>query len=311
MVAAMDVFDGIDALPALARPAVAIGNFDGVHLGHRALFAAARRAADADGGAAVALTFAPHPSTILAPARAPRLLTARSRKLELIGACGIDATVIIPFTPATAQLSADEFIDDIVVRALGARHVIVGWDFCYGRARAGTIATLRAHGARAGFAVEVVAKVEIAGAVASSSGVRAALAIGDVAGARQLLGRPAEITGTVVHGKQLGRTIGVPTANVAPDTDLLLAPGIYACRLTAADGVTRAGVASLGTNPTVTQDGPLVLEVHVLDWAGDLYDQHVRVDMIARLRAEARFDGLPALLAQIQRDIADARIALA
>ncbi|MCE9579447.1 MAG: bifunctional riboflavin kinase/FAD synthetase [Deltaproteobacteria bacterium] len=307
----MDVFDGVDALPALPTPVVALGNFDGVHLGHRALFAATIRAARAIGGTAVALTFAPHPSTILAPARAPRLLTARARKLELIAAAGIDATVIVPFTPATAQLSADEFIDGIVVRALAARHVVVGWDFCYGRARAGTVETLRAHGARAGFAVEVVDKVEIDGAVASSTGIRAALTIGDVAAARQLLGRPPEVTGVVVHGKKLGRTIGVPTANVAPDTELVLGPGIYACRLVTADGIARDAVASLGTNPTVTQNGPIVLEVHVLDWQGDLYDQRVRVDVIARLRDEARFDGLDALVAQIARDIAAARAALA
>lgn len=307
----MDVFDGLDALPTLPAPAVAIGNFDGVHLGHRALFTAAIAAARRLGGAAVALTFAPHPTTILAPDRAPRLLTARARKLELIAAAGIDATVIVPFSATTAQLPPDEFIDGIVVRALAARHVVVGWDFCYGRARAGTLASLRAHGARAGFGVEVVDKVEIGGAVASSTGVRAALATGDIAAARRLLGRAPEVTGVVVHGKQLGRTIGVPTANVAPDTDLVLGPGIYACQLVAADGIARDAVASLGTNPTVTRDGPLVLEVHVLDWQGDLYDQRVRVDVIARLRDEARFDGLDALVAQIARDIAAARAALA
>jgi riboflavin kinase/FMN adenylyltransferase len=303
----MQVFAGHRALDrALRAPAVAIGNFDGVHRGHQALLAAARAAADAQGGEAVVLTFDPHPISVLMPHLAAPLINTTARKCELLAERGVDATVVEPFVPELANLTADEFVDQVLVDALRARHVVVGWDFHYGAGRTGTTETLRAHGARRGFTVEIVDRVTIDGEPASSTRVRGHLRAGDLAAAEKLSGHGYDVDGVVVHGAKRGRTIGVPTANVAPDGDLLLAPGIYACRL---DG--RAAVASLGTNPTFVERGKLVLEVHVLDWDGDLYDRRVRVAFITRLRDEAKFDSIDALVDQIRADIADARKHLA
>ncbi len=189
-----------------------------------------------------------------------------------------------------------------MLRALSARAIVVGYDFTYGARRAGTVEHLRAHGTRAGIAVDVVAPVEVGGEIVSSTRIRAALAAGDVELAAKLLGRPWDVDGVVVHGAKRGRALGVPTANIAPTSPLPLRPGIYAVTL---DG--RPAVASLGTNPTFVAGNALVLEVHVLDFDGDLYDRHVRVAFVARLRDEARFASVDALLAQIRADIAAAR----
>jgi riboflavin kinase/FMN adenylyltransferase len=275
--------------------AVAIGNFDGVHLGHRALVARAR----ARGPLAVALTFDPHPGALLSPTGAPPAITTLERKLELLADAGADAAIIEPFTHALAALAPDAFVDAILLGATRATSIVVGYDFCYGARRAGTIDTLRA---RAGVPVDVVDPVSVAGEVASSTKIRGLLAAGEVAAAAQLLGRRYDVDGVVVHGAHRGRTIGVPTANVAPAAPILARPGIYAVTL---DG--RPAVASLGTNPTFTPAANLVLEVHVLDFDGDLYDRTVRVGFVARLRDEAKFDSVAALVAQIHLDIAAAR----
>lgn len=304
----MDVIRFAPAPPrALARPAIAIGNFDGVHRGHAALFAAAR--AVADGGDVCALTFEPHPVQVLAPAAAPPRLTTARRKLELLAAIGVDVAIVLPFTPAVAATSARAFVADVLGAALGARHVVVGADFTYGHGRAGSIATLRADGAAAGFAVTVVAPIEVAGAVASSTWIRAALRAGDLATAHAVLGRRFDVDGVVGRGAGRGRGLGVPTANVAPAGDLVIAPGIYAVTLARPGVDDRAwpAVASLGTNPTFVDGGALTLEVHVLDFDADLYDAEVRVTFVARLRDEARYASVDALLAQIAADIVDAR----
>lgn len=292
------IIRGHEEAPAWPDTAVAIGNFDGVHCGHRALLATARALASH----VVALTFDPHPSALLAPATAPAALTSLERKLELLAEAGADAIVIEPFTRTLAALSPDAFITEIVLRALSARAIVVGYDFTYGARRAGTVEHLRAHGTRAGIAVDVVAPVEVGGEIVSSTRIRAALAAGDVELAAKLLGRPWDVDGVVVHGAKRGRALGVPTANIAPTSPLPLRPGIYAVTL---DG--RPAVASLGTNPTFVAGNALVLEVHVLDFDGDLYDRHVRVAFVARLRDEARFASVDALLAQIRADIAAAR----
>ncbi|MEZ4404049.1 MAG: bifunctional riboflavin kinase/FAD synthetase [Kofleriaceae bacterium] len=300
------------ALPRpLVRPAIAIGNFDGVHHGHRALVTAARAAAGA--GDVCVLTFEPHPAEVLAPARAPVRIATPARKLELLADAGVDVAVVVPFTPALAASTAAAFVDDVLVAALGARHVVVGDDFTYGHGRAGTTATLRAHGERAGFATTVVAPVCVGAAAASSTRVRAALAAGELAEVRALLDRPYDVDGVVVRGAGRGKGLGIPTANVATDGPIAARPGIYAVTLATLDGDRRArpAVASLGTNPTFVDGGALVLEVHVLDFDGDLYGRRVRVGFEAWLRAEARYTTVDALLAQIHADIAAARTRLA
>ena len=207
---------------------------------------------------------------------------------------------------------ATAFVDEILAGALGARHVVVGADFCYGRGRAGTVATLTADGARAGFATIVVPPVMVGDRPASSTRARAALTAGDLDGARALLGHGYDVDGVVVRGAGRGKGLGIPTANVAPDGAILASPGIYAVTLARLDrgGAPLPAVASLGTNPTFVEGGGLVLEVHVLDFDADLYGERVRVEFVARLRDEARYDSVAALLAQIDRDIADARARL-
>lgn len=309
----MEVVHGhrnVSARAGTAVAAVAIGNFDGVHVGHRALIERTRALAAASGLRAVALTFEPHPSAVLGPRAAPPRVASLARRLELLAAAGLDAVVVEPFTPELAAYSADAFVDDVVLGALGARAIVVGYDFCYGQGRAGSTDVLRAHGARAGALVEIVPPVEVGGEVASSSKIRAYLRAGDLPGAGRLLGRRWDVDGVVVHGAKRGRAIGVPTANIAPDSDLVIAPGIYAVTLTPEAGAPLPAVASLGTNPTFVEGGGLVLEVHVLDWDGDLYDRRVRTTFVARLRDEARYDSVDALLAQIRLDIAAARAAL-
>jgi len=316
----MEVFDGHRALaerPKLPAPAVAIGNFDGVHLGHKALLDDALAAAAARGGTSIAYTFDPHPTAVLAPHVAPTLITTRSRKLELLEAAGIDVVVIEPFTPELAALSPSDFVERVLVGAIGASHVVVGWDFTFGKGRAGNTVTLAEHGRRAGFTVSVIDKVLVDGEVASSTRIRNYLRHGDLAGARRLLGHPYDMDGTVVHGAKRGRALGIPTANILPDGALQVPTGIYAARLRALPGPGLPGgayldaVASVGTNPTFVDGGAVTFEVHVLDWDGDLYDRHVRAQLIARLREERKYPSADAMMEQIRDDIRQAREVLA
>jgi riboflavin kinase/FMN adenylyltransferase len=305
----MDVFAGHRALTrSLRSPAIAIGNFDGVHRGHAALIREARSLAGPHGDAVV-LTFDPHPVQVLAPHAAPPLITTPARKLELLAAAGADAVVVEPFTAELAALHADQFVAEVLAGACGARHVVVGADFTYGKSRGGNVETLAAAGVRHGFDVSIVAPVAVDGEVASSTRVRGYLRAGDPRRAAALLGRPYDIDGEVVRGAGRGKGLGVATANVRVDGELLASPGIYAVTLERVGGDPHPlpAVASLGTNPTFTDAGTLVLEVHVLDFDADLYGARVRVGFVERLRDEARFDSVDALLAQIAADITAAR----
>jgi riboflavin kinase/FMN adenylyltransferase len=219
--------------------------------------------------------------------------------------------VVEPFTRELAGVAPTAFVDDIVVFALRARAIIVGYDFSYGQGRTGTVEALQAHGIHAGIEVAVVPAVTIDGEIAASTRIRTLLRAGDLARAERMLGRPWDVDGVVVHGAKRGRAIGVPTANIATEVELAVAPGIYAVTLGVEGGPAMPAVGSLGTNPTFVDDGGLVLEVHVLDWSGDLYDRRVRTTFVARLRDELKFDSVDALLAQIRRDIDQARAALA
>jgi riboflavin kinase/FMN adenylyltransferase len=302
----MEVVRGHRQAPAWDRAAVAIGNFDGVHLGHRALVQRARMLAEAHDARTVVLTFDPHPSAIFAPSTAPKQVASLARRVELLGEAGADVVVIEPFTRELANSAPHAFIDDVVLHALRASAIVVGYDFTYGAGRAGTSEALRQHGGRAGVEVDVVPAVERGGEVASSTKIRAHLRDGNLHGAEALLGRRWDVDGVVVHGAKRGRAIGIPTANIDPHSDLPIAGGIYAVTLRV-DGVELPAVASLGTNPTFVEGGAQTLEVHVLDWDGDLYDRVVRTTFVARLRDEAKFDSVDALVAQIHADIAAAR----
>jgi riboflavin kinase/FMN adenylyltransferase len=307
----MEVIRGHATAPGWANgAAVAIGNFDGVHKGHQALIRRARELAGAHDAKTVVLTFDPHPSALLAPQGGPPAVCSLDRRIELLGQAGADAVVIEPFTRELASYAPHAFIDSIVIGALCARAIVVGYDFSYGHGRAGTTDALRAHGGRAGVEVDIVPAVTIDGEVASSTRIRALLREGDLAGAETLLGRRWDVDGVVVHGAKRGRAIGVPTANITPDIALPVRAGIYAVTLSVEGGAPRAAVASLGTNPTFVESGGLVLEVHVLDFDADLYDKRVRTTFVERLRDEARFDSVDALIEQIRRDIDAARLAL-
>lgn len=314
----MEVVRGLAAKPRWDKAAIALGNFDGVHLGHRALLDRAIARARELSGKSVAVTFDPHPTAVLAPQHAPALLTTVARRLEWLEHTGVDAAVVIPFSAELAAMTAEDFVEQVLLQHLAAAHVVVGYDFGYGRGRAGSAATLSAHGARAGFGVDVIAPVTLAGQAASSTAIRGHLRLGDLASARRLLGHAYDLDGVVVHGEKRGRTLGFPTANVEPDLPLVLGSGIYACRLAVFEdarpttlGPALPAVASLGTNPTFVDGTRRTLEVFVLDFTGDLYDRRVRVELVTKLRDEARYPSIDALVAQITRDVQDARRALA
>jgi len=291
------------------RSAVAVGNFDGVHRGHQALVAAAVAGARAKGGAAVLLTFDPHPARVLRPAAAPRALTTLAQKEELVSALGIDRLVALAFDREVAALSPEAFAREVLEAALGAHHVVVGESFRFGQARQGDARSLEALGARHGFDVQVVPPVLQGGRPVSSSRVREALAAGDVAEAAALLGRPYALDGRVVRGDGRGRTLGIPTANLAAEDQLLPAHGVYAGRCRVADGGWRAAVVNVGERPTFGGAG-LVVEAHLLDFAGDLYGASLRIALVARLRGEQRFASAAELVSRIREDIAAARAVL-
>ena len=310
----MDVLRGASEAQSrgIAAPgvAVAIGNFDGVHRGHQALLRTVVDKAPALAARPAILTFDPHPARVLSPDRAPPLLVTPERKLELLALSGVEVAVLEPFTEALAALSPEAFARDILANALGARLVCVGWDFTFGQKRAGTPEHLRAFGERLGFSVEVVEPVEVDGAVCSSTRIRALVGDGRVEDAATLLGRPFEIEGTVVRGAGRGRTIGVPTANVAPEAEVLPKTGVYGATVLLPDGSRARAVVNIGTAPTFTAGASAVtVEAHLLDFprpggSGDLYGQRVRLELRFRLREERRFPSVDALVAQIRDDLA-------
>ena len=298
----------------LAGAVLAIGNFDGIHRGHKAVIARAKALAAARGAPCVAVTFEPHPSDYFAGPGTIFRLTPRADKARLLEALGVDGMVVLPFDAAMASMSADTFVRDVLLARLGAAAVVAGYDFHFGKARAGTPAFLVAAGVEYGFDVEIVPKVEADGdgpiRVASSTATRAALERGDVAEATALLGHAFSITGTVLAGQRLGRTLGFPTANLVADPSCRLRHGIYAVRATVA-GRTWDAVASWGRRPTVEIDGLPLLEIFLFDFSGDLYDRDMQVDFVAFLRGEAKFDSLEAMTTQMHADVAEAKAALA
>lgn len=313
----MDVITDLAALrPPAAGSAVTIGQYDGVHLGHRAVLRQVRQRAEAGGHQSVVVTFDRHPATVVRPGSAPRLLTDLDQKLELLAASGhVDRTVVIRFDRERAQEEAAEFVQEVLVDALGARVVVVGRDFHFGRSRAGNVDLLRQLGERCGFDVVGVDLVGIPGVqgALSSTVIRRLVAAGDVVAAASLLGRPHEVRGDVRRGDNRGRDLGFPTANVAvPDDILLPAEGIYAGWYGRATGDVHPAAISLGRRPTFHSDGaPAVLEAYLIDFDGDLYGERAAVRFVRRLRAEQRFGSVEALIDQTKLDVEAARTVLA
>ena len=292
---------------AEAPIALTIGNFDGVHRGHQAMLSRLRASARESGLPACAMTFEPHPREFFAPDRAPPRLTSLREKLALIAAQGMDRSYVCRFDYRVAQITAEEFIERILVRGLGVAVLLVGDDFRFGARRAGDFKLLAQHAARYGYSVEAMDSVTLDGERVSSTAVRQALHDGDLARATRLLGRPYSISGRVVRGDGLGRKLGFPTANVQMKHNRPPLTGIFAVEVDGVEkGVVR-GVASLGVRPTVKQAGEPVLEVYLLDFAGDIYGRHVRVDFLHKFRDEAEFADLSMLTQQIAQDVSNAR----
>ena len=291
----------------------ALGNFDGLHRGHKAVLMRARALATARGVAAAVLTFEPHPSDYFSGASTIFRLTPLGLKARLAERFGMDGLTVLPFDPALAAMPAEAFVTDILVGRLRAGGVVAGYDFHFGARRGGTPAFLQDAGRRHGFAVEIVDKVATDPSglteTASSTATRAALEAGDVARAAVLLGHDYSIVGSVLPGQRLGRTLGFPTANLQADPSCRLRHGIYAVRATV-DGIVHDGVASWGRRPTVDNGAPL-LEAHLFDFAGDLYGREMEVAFVAWLRGEEKFASLELLTAQMHDDAARARAMLA
>jgi riboflavin kinase/FMN adenylyltransferase len=304
---------GSDALPERLRGGVvAIGNFDGVHRGHRSVLDRALEEAGKLGVPALVLTFEPHPRKLFQPDQPLFRLTPPSLKARLIEACGFDAMVEQCFDREFAGLTAEEFVSEILVGRLGIRHAVTGFDFHFGKARGGGPAYLMEAGGRHGFGVTLVDPFrDEGGEIVSSSRIRERLASGDVEEAAGLLGHRFAVEGEVIGGRKLGRTLGYPTANMALSDDVRLAHGIYAVRFRRADGSLHDGVASFGRRPTVTSDGAPLLETFVFDFSGDLYGETCRVSFFSFLRGEEKFEGLDALVEQMKRDEEEARAFMA
>jgi riboflavin kinase/FMN adenylyltransferase len=284
-----------------------IGNFDGVHRGHRAMLDRLVAKARELGIPCSVLTFEPHPREFFSPATAPTRLSRLREKLELIAEAGIDRTHVLRFGARLAAMSAERFVQEVLVQGMAVRWLLVGRDFRFGARRAGDFEFLKAAGAREGFGVEAMDDVLEGVQRISSSGVRAALAAGKLEDAGRLLGRPYTMSGRVAHGEKLGRTLGFPTANLVLRRLPPLA-GIFAVEVEIEE-MQRAlrGVASVGRRPTVKENAAPLLEVHLFDWTGNLYGRHLRVKFLRKLRDEAKYEGLEALRAAIARDAADAK----
>lgn len=310
----MRVCRGLPVKPE-APVAVTIGNFDGVHLGHQAMLARLEEAARRLDLEACVMIFEPHPREFFAPDKAPTRLTSLREKLELLAEAGVDRVQICPFNFDFARISAEDFIVRVLQQGLRARWVLVGDDFRFGARRSGDFALLEEFSTRCGFAVEEMACHTVDGMRVSSTGVRKALAAGDLSLVERLLGRSYSISGRVVRGAQLGKKIGFPTANIQLKHNRPPLSGIFVVQVEAEENSEQdscrprllQGVASLGVRPTVHEHGKPVLEVFLFDFNEDIYGRHLRVHFLHKLRDEEKYPDLGTLIRQIERDAEDAR----
>ena len=292
-------------IPAQATSSrvLAIGNFDGLHLGHRALLERLTAHARRLGLPAAVMTFEPHPRELFAPDQAPARLTSLREKLALLESCGVEEVFLLHFSRKLAGLTAEDFITNVLVRGLAVSHLIIGDDFRFGKGRAGDFGMLESAGAQHGFGVEAMHTIEIDGERVSSSAVRETLAAGDLEHAARLLGRPYNISGRVVHGEKIGRKLGFPTANIQLKRKRAALTGVFAVTVSGLDQRQLPGAASLGVRPTLGAGLRSVLEVHLLDFDRVIYGAHATVHFLHKLRDEAKYDSFEALTAQIARDV--------
>ncbi|MCV0428004.1 MAG: bifunctional riboflavin kinase/FAD synthetase [Roseibium sp.] len=305
------IAENLDDFPEdLKGGIVAIGNFDGVHRGHRAVLDAALGLGHGTHHPVFAMTFEPHPRTVFNPSKPVYRLTPPVQKVDILKECGLDGALILPFTREFAGIEANAFVQDILIDTLGISHAVTGYDFHFGRARQGTPDYLRSAGANHGFGVTIVQREEDEGAeVISSTRIRDCLAHGEIAHANGLLGYRWFFESEVQHGDKRGRDLGYPTANLRMHDNCPLRQGIYAVKVKTRDGW-YDGVASYGRRPTF-DNGSTLFEVHLFDFSGDLYGQELRVHLVSYLRGEEKFDTVDALVAQMNKDSEEAKAALA
>lgn len=302
----MQVFRGVPEHSAHGC-VLTIGNFDGVHRGHQALLTKLVALSRATGLPSAVLTFEPHPREYFTHENRPRRLTSLREKIQLLADQGVDRLYIGRFNARFAALTAEEFVEDVLIRGLCVRHLMIGDDFCFGKGRKGNFSMLQAAGRDTGFTVEAMQTLAHEGERVSSSAVRAALEEGDMPHAARLLGRPYGIRGRVIHGDKIGRTIGFPTVNIQLKHRSPPLMGIYTVSVEGLADRPWPGVASVGVRPTINDAGRPTLEVHLFDWDQDCYDAHLKINFLVKQRDEQRYDSLEALTAQIARDAEQAR----
>ncbi len=307
----MKVFEGLETLPQpYTASSLAVGTFDGVHIGHQTIVRAAVEDARAHGRPALVLTFDRHPAELLAPDRVPGLLTTPDQRNRLLAELGADGLVILRFDRSLAQLTPDVFLQSIVKDKLGAQAIIVGANFCFGKGRAGDVTYLAEAQAEFQFVLHSLQPVLVGDLPASSTRIRERLRAGDIAEAETLLNHPFLLAGTVVEGQKLGRTLGYPTANLALTCrQVVPADGIYAVRTILDDGQIFGGACSIGSRPTIEGAGRSI-ETYLLDFSADIYGRGMEIRFVKRLRDELKYDSLDALTAQIALDVTMARTVL-
>jgi riboflavin kinase/FMN adenylyltransferase len=298
---------------ALTRPVLTVGNFDGVHLGHRAILDTVVQRARVLDGTSIVYSFDPHPRRILHPERAPNLLTTLEQKIELLEQAGVDVLIVEPFSLEFAKTPAEVFIQQNLHERIAPLEVYVGYDFHFGRDREGSMRMLTEMGPRLGFAVTIIPEVTMEQGDVNSTRIRELLAEGRVETANAMLGRSYTVRGAVTKGDARGRGLGFPTANLDPENEILPAHGVYAGRVRFLDagkparGSVWPAVANVGTRPTFHDGGRVLAEAHLMDFDGDLYGRRIEFAFAHQLRAERRFDGVDALRTQIQADVLEAR----
>jgi len=293
--------------PKWAHPVLALGNFDGVHRGHRKILERLRRVAGERGATSVVMTFDPHPPRVVRPDKAPPLIMTKTQKLEALEDAGVQGAAIVRFTHELSQWDPETFVRNVLVEWLRVSEVWVGANFLFGHDRSGNFSLLRSLGARYGFKAEKIDPVRYKDFVVSSTRVRRLVSEARVDEASALLGHPYFIDGMVVHGDQRGRTIGFPTANLCSDNELIPPHGVYATTAII-DGIVRPSLTNIGTRPTVDTSGKTTIETHIFDFDRDLYGMKVRLAFVQRLRDERAFDSLDGLKSQIAADCSRARV---
>ena len=299
----MILYRSLDEITAPLRDAVVtIGNFDGVHLGHREIFRKLKREAAEIGGVSVVVTFDPHPLKVLPTQRSVTLINTVEEKITLIEASGVDYLVIIPFNMEFAAIAAEEFVRNVLIARFGMKRLVIGHDYAFGRNREGNVSLLRRLGTELSFVVEELAPITDGRVVYSSSLVRRMILAGEVADVVHFLGRNFSVAGRVVHGEKRGKLLGFPTANIATDKELIPADGVYAVKVRIADTL-YDGACNIGDNPTF-HGGKRTVEVFIFDFTGELYGEEVRVYFFERLRGEEKFASIEELVEAIDRDVA-------